>query len=239
MLATVAVDGLDLTQELQNVGISAEQSRVFLRIFGQLVRDALRREEAERLSLLPGDLQHTLSSLRDAVGKNAGQQDVQEMRKDYDLRMAEINHGIKELDVKLETAKRELTRDIKELDVKLEVANREIEAKLETAKRELTRDIKELDVKLEVAGRGLDVKLEMSMRELEAKLETTKKELETRIEMTKAELKRDIEVAKIEVQRDMANTRTSLIQWTAGFFAVQTGVVVGSIYALLRLMLPH
>ncbi len=58
------------------------------------------------------------------------------------------------------------------------------------------------------------------------------------IEATKAELKRDIETRKAELQKDIALARVTTIQWTAGMFAAQTALIIGAMFAVMKMNQP-
>ncbi|MBF0296804.1 MAG: DUF1640 domain-containing protein [Magnetococcales bacterium] len=98
---------------------------------------------------------------------------------------------------------------IKELDVKLTQDIKQLEAKL-------TQDIKQLEAKLTQDIKQLEAKLTQDIKELEIKLTREIKALDTKIETTKADT----------------------IKWTAGMFVAQTALILGAMFAVMRLNQP-
>ncbi|HIJ83663.1 MAG: DUF1640 protein [Magnetococcales bacterium] len=115
------------------------------------------------------------------------------------------------------TLKRDLTaveaslrRDLADVEASLRRDIKEIDAKIETTRAELKRDIKEIDVKAETR-----------FRELDAKIETSKAE-------TLARMDAKIETSKVDT-----------IKWTAGMFAAQTALILGTMFAMLKMNQPN
>ncbi|MBF0461641.1 MAG: hypothetical protein HQL87_09610 [Magnetococcales bacterium] len=93
-------------------------------------------------------------------------------------------------------------------------------AKLDTYVVEIKHDFKELDVTIE---------------RLRADLKRDIKELDAKIETTRADLKRDIKEAELCLEGKIAAAKVTTIQWTAGMFVAQTALIIGALFAMLKM----
>ncbi|WP_130472492.1 DUF1640 domain-containing protein [Candidatus Magnetaquicoccus inordinatus] len=76
--------------------------------------------------------------------------------------------------------------------------------------------------------------LQRDIAAIDAKVEATKASLQKEIETTKAELKRDIAAIDARIEATKADT----IKWTAGMFAAQTALILGAMFAVMRMNQP-
>ncbi|MEO5363080.1 MAG: hypothetical protein H7838_05590 [Magnetococcus sp. DMHC-8] len=81
-------------------------------------------------------------------------------------------------------------------------------------------------------------KVDLHVLELKRDIETTKAELKRDMAAIEAGLKRDIETTKADLQKDIALARVTTIQWTAGMFAAQTALIIGAMFAVMRMNQP-
>ncbi|MBF0415731.1 MAG: DUF1640 domain-containing protein, partial [Magnetococcales bacterium] len=84
---------------------------------------------------------------------------------------------------------------------------------IESIRAELKRDIKEMDGKIE----SVRADLKRDIKELDGKIETTKIEI----------------LARMDTKMESAKVAT--IQWTAGMFAAQTALIIGALFAMLKI----
>ncbi|MEO5350918.1 MAG: CCDC90 family protein [Magnetococcus sp. YQC-3] len=92
-------------------------------------------------------------------------------------------------------------------------------------------------VKQMVATGFTEEQAEAQVRQLSEILHT---QLSTKADVAKVdlhvlELKRDIETSKAELQKDIALARVTTIQWTAGMFAAQTALILGALFAVMKM----
>ena len=225
MSTTVAFDTYAYVRKLRDAGVDERQAEIQTEALMTLVEDRL-----------------------------ATKQDMFMLKRDLAEVEANLKRDLKEMDVKAEIRFRELDAksetNLKELDVKAEIRFRELDVNLREldAKSEASR--RELDVKAETRFRELDVKAETRFRELDGKIETCFKELDSKIETTKAELKRNIkeldgkiETSKAEILAGMnagiATAKVDSIKWTAGMFVAQTALIIGAMFAMLKMNQPN
>ncbi|MBF0096828.1 MAG: DUF1640 domain-containing protein [Magnetococcales bacterium] len=133
----------------------------------------------------------------------------------------------------LETEAR-LTKDAQETEARLTRDLQEIEARL-------TKDLKEIEARLTKDLQETEARLKLDIAAIDAKLEATKAELkrdlaaiDAKVEATKTELKRDIAVIEAKIESSKADT----IKWTAGMFAAQTALILGAMFAIMRMNQP-
>jgi uncharacterized small protein (DUF1192 family) len=81
---------------------------------------------------------------------------------------------------------------------------------------------------------AIDAKVEATKASLQKEIETAKASLQKEIETTKAELKRDIAAIDARIEATKADT----IKWTAGMFAAQTALILGALFAIMRMNQP-
>ncbi|MBF0401019.1 MAG: DUF1640 domain-containing protein [Magnetococcales bacterium] len=88
-------------------------------------------------------------------------------------------------------------------------------------------------------------KVDVHVLELKRDIETVKAELKrdiagthVRIATVEANLKKDIETTKAELQKDIALARVTTIQWTTGMFAAQTALIIGAMFAVMKMNQP-
>ncbi|WP_193771301.1 DUF1640 domain-containing protein [Candidatus Magnetaquicoccus inordinatus] len=89
------------------------------------------------------------------------------------------------------------------------------------------------------------VTLQHDMAEIKAELKRDIAAIDAKVEATKAELKKEIETAKTELKRDIAvieskieSSKADTIKWTAGMFAAQTALILGAMFAIMRMNQP-
>jgi hypothetical protein len=135
------------------------------------------------------------------------------------------NHMASKRDV-LETEAR-LTRDSQETAAQLAKDLKETEARL-------TRDSQETAAQLAKDLKETEARLTRDLQETEARLKLDIAAIDAKVESTKAELKRDITVIEAKIESSKADT----IKWTAGMFAAQTALILGAMFAVMRMNQP-
>lgn len=85
----------------------------------------------------------------------------------------------------------------------------------------LKRDLAGMETNLRGDIKEMDVKAETRFRELGGKIETMKVEILARVD-TK------IEASKVDT-----------LKWTAGMFAAQTALIIGAMFAMLKMNQPN
>ncbi|HIJ83232.1 MAG: DUF1640 protein [Magnetococcales bacterium] len=80
--------------------------------------------------------------------------------------------------------------------------------------------------------------LKRDLADVEANLRRDIKELDVKIEAVRADLKRDMEATKLEMRRDVESAKADTVKWTAGMFAAQTALIIGSMFAVMKMNQP-
>ncbi|MEO5332326.1 MAG: CCDC90 family protein [Magnetococcus sp. YQC-5] len=93
-------------------------------------------------------------------------------------------------------------------------------AKLDVHVIEIKRDIKELDTKIV----AINADLKRDIKELDVKIETVKTDLQKDMALMESNLKRDIESSKVDT-----------LKWTAGMFVAQTAMIIGALFAMMKM----
>ncbi len=106
---------------------------------------------------------------------------------------------------------------------------------LEVVRADLKRDIKELDVKAETRFREIETRF----REMDAKVEVTKAEIKRDIKELDVRLQTVIATSNLELRKDIESAKVDTIKWTAGMFVAQTALIVGAVFAVMKMNQPN
>ncbi|MEO5331626.1 MAG: CCDC90 family protein [Magnetococcus sp. YQC-5] len=108
----------------------------------------------------------------------------------------------------------------------------------------------QLSTKEDVAKVDLKVlEINQNIKAMDVKIETIKSDLQQSILLIEANLKRDIkeldvkldakiEITKIALQKDIETAKVETLKWTAGMFAAQTALIIGSMFAMMKMSQP-
>lgn len=110
---------------------------------------------------------------------------------------------------------------------------------LETVRADLKRDIKEIDGKTETRLKELDIKAETRFRELDGKIETVRADLKRDIKELDVKIETVIETSKLELRKDIESAKVDTIKWTAGMFVAQTAMIIGALFAVMKMNQPN
>ncbi|MBF0099034.1 MAG: DUF1640 domain-containing protein [Magnetococcales bacterium] len=103
-------------------------------------------------------------------------------------------------------------------------------AKMDYNVLELKRDIKELDAKIEASK----AELKRDIAAIDAKMEATKAELKRDI----AAIDAKVETTRVSLQKEIESSKVDTIKWIAGMFAAQTALILGAMFAIMRMNQP-
>ncbi|MBF0141356.1 MAG: hypothetical protein HQL74_13890 [Magnetococcales bacterium] len=110
---------------------------------------------------------------------------------------------------------------------------------LDVVRADLKRDIKELDVKAETRFREMDIKAETRFREMDAKVEVTKAEIKRDLKELEVKLETIIKTSNLELRKEIESAKVDTIKWTAGMFVAQTALIVGAVFAVMKMNHPN
>ncbi|MEO5330682.1 MAG: CCDC90 family protein [Magnetococcus sp. YQC-5] len=164
----------------------------------------------EQVSLLMEILDHQLSTKADVARVDAN---VLDIKRDIALIEANLKRDIEE-------TKTELKRDIEAIQTELK---RDIEA----SQTELKRDIKEMDTKIET----IRAELKRDLAEMETNLRKDMNLMETN-------LRKDMNLMESNLKRDIESSKVETIKWTAGMFVAQTAMIIGALFAVMKMVQP-
>ncbi|MEO5331770.1 MAG: CCDC90 family protein [Magnetococcus sp. YQC-5] len=97
----------------------------------------------------------------------------------------------------------------------------------------------QLSTKADVAKVNLNVlEIKRDIKTLDVKIETIRSDLKRDIEAAKLELHKEIEITKLALQKDIETSKVETLKWTAGMFAAQTALIIGSMFAMMKMTQP-
>ncbi|MBF0139283.1 MAG: DUF1640 domain-containing protein [Magnetococcales bacterium] len=104
----------------------------------------------------------------------------------------------------------------------------DIRKEMVTIEANLKRDLADVESSLRKDMATIEANLKRDIKELDVKAENRAKELDVKIETSKLELRKDIESAKVDT-----------IKWTAGMFVAQTALIIGALFAVMKMNQPN
>ncbi|MBF0438203.1 MAG: DUF1640 domain-containing protein [Magnetococcales bacterium] len=139
-----------------------------------------------------------------------------------------------EQDIRLAAIEADLKRDIKEVEAGLKRDIKELDVKLASVEAGLKRDIKELEVKMDTKAESIKAELKRDIKELDVKMAA----VETNLKRDIKELDGKIELSKAELSKAIESSKGDTIKWTAGMFVAQTALIIGAMFAGVKMNQP-
>ena len=124
-------------------------------------------------------------------------------------------------------------RDLKELELRITEVIAGVQREVAVIQADLQREVAGIraDVQGEVAGVRGDVQREVAGIRADVQREIADVHREI------ADVQREIAGVQANLQREIAESKTEIIKWVAGMLVVQSGILIGAIFAAVKFLL--